>query len=116
MNVAQLSGAQLDYWVAKAEGLLPEVRHACGADWCQIDVASLGPVEYQPSGNLNIVAPIAVRQRYVTYPRLRDDGKIEWLAEAQLNADFHGVFVDESLMVAVCRLRVAEVFGYEVSD
>ncbi|BBP99102.1 hypothetical protein BSFA1_42310 [Burkholderia sp. SFA1] len=116
MNVAQLSGVWLDFWTAKAEGLEPQVKSACGMDWCQVEVQSVGSIQYQPSGNLDIVAPIAVRQRYVTYPRLRDDGKLEWLAEAQLNANFHGVFVDESLMVAVCRLRIAEVFGYEVAD
>ncbi|BCQ23140.1 DUF2591 family protein [Caballeronia sp. NK8] len=114
MNVDQLSGAWLDYWTARAEGLQAEVKRACGADWCEMNVERIGPLQYQPSGNLSISAPIALRQRYLTYPRLRDNGELEWLAEAQLNPDFHGIFVDESLTVAICRLRVAEAFGYEV--
>ncbi|MDR5776270.1 MULTISPECIES: phage protein NinX family protein [unclassified Caballeronia] len=116
MNVDQLTGAQLDYWVARAEGMQAEVKHACGADWCQIDVQHVGYLQYQPSENWHITAPIAERQRYLTYPRLREDGKLEWLAEAHLNPDFHGMCTDESPKVAICRLRVAEKFGYEVPD
>jgi hypothetical protein len=111
MNVAQLTGALLDYWTAKAEGLSPELKHACGADYCLV-----GELEYRPSDNWHIAAPIAERQRYVTYPRVRDDGKLEWLAESQMNPDFHGIMVDESPKVAICRLRVAEAFGYEVQE
>ncbi|CAL8476421.1 phage protein NinX family protein [Caballeronia sp. S22] len=116
MNVAQLSGAWLDYWTARAEGLQAEVKRACGMDWCQVDVHSVGYIQYQPSDNWHIAAPIAERQRYVTYPRVREDGKLEWLAESQMNPDFYGIMVDESPKVAICRLRVAEAFGYEVEQ
>jgi hypothetical protein len=113
MNVSQLSGAQLDYWTARAEGMQAEVKRACGMDWCQIDVEHIGYLQYQPSENWHLTAPIAERGRYVTYPRYREDGKLEWLAEAQLNPNYHGIMVDESPKVAICRLRVAEVFGEE---
>ncbi|WP_250528826.1 phage protein NinX family protein [Caballeronia sp. ATUFL_F1_KS4A] len=116
MNVSELSGAQLDYWVAKAEGMDAEVKRACGMEWCQVDVQSVGLIHYQPSDDWHIAAPIAERQRYVTYPRMRAGGKVEWLAESQLNPEFHGIMVDESPKVAICRLRVAEVFGLEVAD
>ncbi|GGD63258.1 phage protein NinX family protein [Caballeronia grimmiae] len=116
MNVAQLSGAQLDYWVAKAEGLEAQVKHACGMDWCQVDVQYAGFIQYQPSENWHIAAPIMERQKYVVYPMPRVDGKLEWLAEAGLNPIFHGMFTDESPKVAICRLRVAEAFGHEVRE
>lgn len=116
MNVHQLNGAQLDYWVARAEGMEADIQRACGMDWCRIDVQSIGHLQYQPSDNWHIAAPIAERQRYVTYPRLREDGKLEWLAEAQLNPDFHGICAHESPKVAICRLRVMEVFGEDVQE
>lgn len=116
MRVEELSGAWLDYWTARAEGMEADIQRACGMDWCRIDVQSIGYLQYQPSDNWHIAAPIAERQRYVTYPRLREDGKLEWLAEAQLNPDFHGMCVDESPKVAVCRLRVMEVFGEDVPE
>ncbi len=111
MNVAQLTGAQLDYWTAKAEGHSPELKHACGADYCLV-----GELEYRPSDNWHIAAPIVERQMYVVYPVLRSERKLEWVAEAGLNPHFYGTFVDESPKVAICRLRVAEVFGYEVQE
>ena len=52
----------------------------------------------------------------MTYPRWREDGALEWLAEAQMNPDVHGMFIDESPKVAICRLRVAEAFGHEVKE
>lgn len=116
MEIDKLCGAELDYWVAKAEGFNPELRHLYGQSYCRIDVQeSAGYVIYQPTDNTKLAADIAFRQSYTLYPHPCCDEKGEtqklWLAEAQWNKSFHGTFVDASPRVAICRLRVAEAIA-----
>lgn len=113
MNVSELSGAQLDCWVARAEGFRAEVVKANGMEYCRIDVETIGHQFYQPTQNPVITSPIQFRQRYTLYPldELSSKGsgmRRVWIAEAQMNPDFHDLYRDELPLVAICRLRVAE--------
>jgi hypothetical protein len=119
MNVNELSGALLDCWVARAEGFRAEVVKANGMEYCRIDVETIGHQFYQPTQNPVITSPIQFRQRYTLYPM--DDRGFKnvvtrrlWIAEAQMNPDFHDLFRDELPLVAICRLRVAEAIAVGV--
>ncbi|WP_213761798.1 phage protein NinX family protein [Caballeronia sp. dw_19] len=117
MRVDNLHGAQLDYFVALAEGLDATLIHANGMDYCRIDVQHQGESVYVPTHNWTLLGEILKRQRYLLYPRAAEPGSQEvvWLAEAQLNSSFNGMYADASPELAICRLRVAEAFGEEVS-
>lgn len=116
MNVGELNGAQLDCWVARAEGFRAEVVKANGMEYCRIDVETIGHQFYQPTQNPAITSPIQFRQRYTLYPLDRLDGEAGvparwWVAEAQMNPSFYDLYEDEQPLVAVCRLRVAEALA-----
>ncbi|MBW0450858.1 phage protein NinX family protein [Paraburkholderia phenoliruptrix] len=113
MNASDLIGAHLDCWVARAEGFRAEVIKANGMEYCRIDVETVGHQFYQPTQNPAITAPIQFRQRYTLYPLDETSSKGAgtrriWIAEAQMNQDFHDMYRDEQPLVAICRLRVAE--------
>jgi hypothetical protein len=116
VNIAELSGAALDCWVARAEGFKAEVVKANGLEYCRIDVETVGHQFYQPTQNPTITAPIQFRQCYTLYPldeisSKRAGTRRVWIAEAQMNPEFHDMYRDEQPMVAVCRLRVAEALA-----
>lgn len=115
MNFDELKGAELDYWTARAEGLIAELRMMYGQSYCRIDVVPAGYSIYEPTKNSQLAADIAFRCKYTLYPHpcLNEAGvqKTIWLAEAQMNRRYHGMFTDESPQVAICRLRVAEKFA-----
>ncbi|SDR18831.1 Protein of unknown function [Paraburkholderia fungorum] len=116
MNVNELKGAALDCWVARAEGFNAELVKANGMEYCRIDVETVGHQFYQPTQNPNITSPILFRQRYTLYPldEISSKGagtRRVWIAEAQMNPEFHDLYRDEQPMVAVCRLRVAEAIA-----
>jgi hypothetical protein len=117
MLVDNLHGAQLDHFVALAEGLDSALIHANGMDYCRVDIPYQGHMVYVPTQNWTLLGPILKRQRYLLYPRAAEPGSQEvvWLAEAQLNSRFNGMYADASPELAICRLRVAEAFGQEVS-
>lgn len=113
MRIENLTDAELDCWVARAEGFRAEVVKANGMEYCRIDVETVGHQFYQPTQNPVITAPIQFRQRYTLYPldELSSKGagtRRVWIAEAQMNPDFHDMYRDELPLVAICRLRVAE--------
>lgn len=118
MRVDALQGALLDYWVGKAEGHDVAVIHANGMSYCRMDVPYEGYHVYVPTHNWQLLGPIMVRQNYLLYPRAAGPGSNEviWLAEAQLNPKFHGMYIDARAELALCRLRVAEAFGEEVNE
>jgi hypothetical protein len=116
MEIDKLVGAELDFWTAKAEGLDAELKSLYCQSYCKIAVHdSHGYVVYEPTQNSKLAAEIAFRQCYTLYPHpsLDDRGATRklWLAEAQWNKTFHGTYVDESPLVAICRLRVAEAIA-----
>lgn len=117
MRIDELDGARLDYFVARAEGLDAALIHGNGMDYCRIDVQGVGHMVYVPTQNWTLLGPILKRQRYLIYPRAAEPGarEVVWLAEAQLNSKFNGMYIATSPEIAICRLRVAEAFGQEDS-
>ena len=116
MNIDQLIGADLDCMVARAEGFKSEVVSKNGWSFCRIDVEQVGEQFYQPTENPLITFPIQARQLYTLYPldEISSKGagtRRVWIAEAQMNPEFHGLFRDEKPLVAICQLRVAEAIA-----
>ncbi|MGF6764039.1 hypothetical protein P3T24_004370 [Paraburkholderia sp. GAS33] len=115
MDIDELTGAELDFWVAKAEGMDAELKSLYGQSYCRVDINPTGFIIYEPTQNSKVAAEIAFRQCYTLYPHpcLDQQGHTQklWLAEAQWNKRFHGTFVDASPHVAICRLRVAEAIA-----
>ncbi|MCX4154979.1 MULTISPECIES: hypothetical protein [Paraburkholderia] len=120
MKIDDLIGAELDYWVARAEGFTAELRGLYGQHYCRIDVQQVGFQIYAPTENSQLAADLAFRRNYTLYPHpcLDDMGtqKTYWLAEAQMNKRFHGMFRDLQPRVAICRLRVAEAIAERALD
>lgn len=112
MNVNELAGAELDCSVARAEGFDAEVIRSEGVEYCRVHVESVGYQLYQPTQNRNIAMAIQLERLYTVYPL--GTAQRFWFAEAQMNPDFHGLYRDESALIAICRLRVAEAVALGV--
>lgn len=124
MNVSELSGPQLDCWVARAEGKCYTTNPR---QWGNALINELGRLSiaktswdcaryFEPSSNWTHGGPILERQRYTLYPldEIGSNGaptRRVWIAEAQMNPDFHDLYRDELPLVAICRLRVAEAIA-----
>ncbi|WP_187617465.1 DUF2591 family protein [Paraburkholderia sp. UCT2] len=117
MNVVELTGADLDYWVARAEGYDAEVIAMHGWRYCRIDVPYHGYQVYGPTQNELLAARIMQKHFYTVGPAPLEDQKKHggalrvWMAEAQMNPSFHDLFMDDSPWIAICRLRVAEALS-----
>lgn len=118
MNVKELKGAELDYWVARAEGHVASLHEMYGQRYCRIDIPHGGYQIYTPTENSNLAAEITFRRAYTLYPHpCLDERGVQntiWLAEAQMNKRFHGMFTDRLPRLAICRLRVAEAIAERV--
>lgn len=132
MKVSKLTGAHLDYWVARADGReadldpLTDEERAIDERWIVwYDRNGLrGGTEPasnygSPSTNWAIGGPIIERERVVTFP----DGQGGWAAFVQGNptcAYVDTTALDEilgpTLLIAAMRAYVASKFGDEVSD
>lgn len=129
MKTSELTGTQLDYWVAMAEGLdVAEVggklvlwrNSTCGKPGCAVlhkqgvaipaysaDWAQCGP----------LVEKYSVELRVSLYGE--SEKAIEWLAKTQIlepDGDYWQSIYGEagSPLVAICRAVVRSVFGDEV--
>jgi hypothetical protein len=123
MKVSELSGAELDYWVARAEG----IAVAIGEDTWEIqkwgeravywyggdgEIGGTMPIGGwgSPSTNWSDGGPIIERERIrleaAWIGELKDE--IGWLAERQ--------FEGKTALIAAMRAFVASKFGEEVSD
>lgn len=141
MKVSELSGALLDYWVARAELLPANEVELDGGTVCRVYLATeergneLGLftdsfipgewVSYRPSEQWNSGGPIIDRERIATW-----HGENGWRAIHPLampsgysGEDFYiditegdGEFSGESLLVAAMRSYVAAKFGTEAQD
>ena len=115
MNLDMLAGAELDYWVARAEGYRADIFELYGRQCCRVDVLDTGWGMYEPTENSKLIGDILFKRKYTLYPHPMNDGqgvlKTIWLAEAQMNRHFHGMYTDEQPRVAICRLRVAEAIA-----
>ncbi len=120
MKVSELQDAELDYWVAKAEGL-PVVRLECGDGFeCYPDEAPLSAgYYYKFSRSWAEAGPIIEREKIATFP--------VWYAPASdfaWGATEPGYAVNYSApmavgptpLIAAMRAYVASKFGEEVPD
>lgn len=117
-RVADLDGAELDYWVAKADGRTARIHPKGGA-------------QYQPSGRNRVVwlpfrpstdwadgGPIIERERIFLSPPTHSDKAGLWFAVARAPGTTKmevGQFADKPL-VAAMRVYVSSKFGDEVPD
>lgn len=97
MKTSELTGALLDYWVAKAEG------------WDGSRAAFCAPADYAPSINWAQGGPLIDKYEIdLTYSEHQPGKRIAW------NGPTHA-FGDTPLQ-AVCRAVVRAKFGAEVPD
>lgn len=110
MNISELSGADLDCWVARAEGYDAEVVEMYGWRYCRIDIYGEGWRPYEPTKNEMLAGRILFERFYTVGPAplIQHAAARSWMAEAQMNPAFHGLYKADSPWIAVCRLRVAE--------
>ena len=126
MKTSELTGAHLDFWVAKAECLLgPTQKHffktyAIHSGACR---AHSEAAAWQPSGNWAVGGPIIERERIA----IMGDDAIDWVAAWQTSSDqpegrgFRRVGGEcwqygPTPLVAAMRAYVASKFGEEVVD
>lgn len=118
MKVTDLKGAQLDYWVAKAEGL------ALSVDWNQGDYILVGAgsgdlQRFSPSTDWSAGGPIIDRERITVIAWKRD----QWGAFVgdqhpylDVKADWDEDATGPTPLVAAMRAYVKSKFGEEVPD
>lgn len=120
MKVSELTGAKLDYWVAKADGLNLKIEQ-CGPApsfeerWRMINAAPHAPLEtkYSPSSNWLDGGPIIERERIATKP----SGDVEWIAKIYKMAGDPLLYAfGETPLIAAMRAYVVSKFGEEVED
>ena len=116
MKVADLIGAELDYWVARAEGVPHDALSFVGGNrptnWeaCSIDGAGM----YRPSIKWEIGGPIIERERIAIDPITRNRSHTaEW--QAQVWVPF-AVQTGATPLIAAMRAFVAGKFSDEVSE
>jgi hypothetical protein len=118
MKVAELEGAQLDYWVARAEGVKwPAIHEHKGVpDWCAIG-GNPGR-RYTPSANWVQGGLIIDRERIATFPA----GELGWAAFIQgpnchyVDTTAYDEMRGPTPLTAAMRAYVASKFGDAVPD
>lgn len=130
MKVSDLKGAQLDYWVAKAEGatavriIADEKGSFALAEFTSYEGTKFtGP--YFPSTEWSDGGPIIERERIIigSRQRMADSGRwahLHWTGRAyhasnEYNDYAPGIAADTALTAAM-RAYVASTFGEEVPD
>ncbi len=123
MLVKNLEGAELDYWVARAEGLehppyLGEMRPGR----CMMPLDSHdhdGPirhwVNYDPSENWNLAGPIIEREN-IGFDWEADDICIAWYQRSKYERAGSNQFSGSTPLKAAMRAFVASQYGEEVPE
>jgi hypothetical protein len=123
MKVADMTGALLDYWVGKAEGLT--VRLSAASDTAILSRTTGGPLprvyfdSYAPSTRWNEGGPIFERERIEVSPAERySRTKAGWQASLLIGEqDKEALYADgPTPLIAAMRCFVASRFGMEVSE
>lgn len=104
MKINELTGAQLDYWVAKADELEAELTDGV----CFIPKTA---VIFRPSTDWAQGGQIIDRERIAILPTL----PAGWVAELK-GPERHAYCNDDSPLVAAMRAYVGYTFGAEVPD
>lgn len=117
MKVIELEGAQLDFWVARAEGMSPKIIK--GHCYCEAsEVANGGLGYYQPSKDWSQAGPIIEREGITICESARDYSGQPWMACIGFSvwADEHEWINGGTMLIAAMRAFVASKFGEEVPD
>lgn len=116
MKTSELTGATLDYWVAKAEGDEPVIHSDEKGPWCQrrkvFPHGGHSDAWFHPSSSWLDAGPIIEREGIDT-ATVWDGGKRQWRAIADFTV---GVFEGPTPLIAAMRAYVASKFGDEVPD
>jgi hypothetical protein len=127
MKVSELTGAQLDYWVAKANGMdakiVPQrvyggygITFVDGTPACQVGIEY-----FDPSTNWAIGGPIIDQGRIVVEPLHEVGEKPKWQCGVMSQYGFEGPESDcwmtgDTMLIAAMRALVAKKYGDEVPD
>lgn len=107
MRVAELSGVQLDYWVARAEGLSARIE-----DWGIGPIcATGGPLVFNPSEDWALGGPIIDKQLPELMPCWPAGG---WYARSRHRPCDGDQYFGETALIAAMRAFVASKYGEEV--
>jgi hypothetical protein len=114
MKTAELTGAQLDYWVAKAEGKHPSA--GARGDWEPLGDSSTRLYDvhgsiWSPSANWEQGGPIIERERIAIQPGAPDTGN--WMATNPTRMDWA---IGPTPLISAMRAFVASKYGHEVPD
>jgi hypothetical protein len=120
MKTAELTGAQLDYWVAKAEGFEALAGYPYPIPTWKTPHGNLRRPEWKPSELWAHGGPIIERERIAVFSS--DNGKT-WGAEMRQHEEH---WIDTTIydcdaqgpapLIAAMRAYVASKFGDEVED
>jgi hypothetical protein len=113
MQVADLSGKQLDYWVAQAEGI--EVKYTAAMEQWRV-MGESTEIWWEPHRNWAQAGPIIEREG-IGFFRAESPGP-EYGDEVWVASDAHDAFTcrGETPLIAAMRAFIATRFGAEVSD
>lgn len=119
MKVEELVGAKLDYWVAVANDLSPQLHRAgkypngreVYRDYVDAGTGSI----YEPSVNWSQGGPIIEREKIKLEPihKLKGGEFLEWNAKAM---PWQYAMEGPTALIAAMRAFVASKFGLEVDD
>jgi Protein of unknown function (DUF2591) len=123
MKTAELSGALLDYWVARAEGIEhPRALRKMAPDFIMVPYKSEdeeGPITryrtFNPSEDWSQGGPIIERERPTLEPGLHYGRGNTWKGWIRNESGFHHAY-GQTALVAAMRAYVASKFGDEVPD
>jgi hypothetical protein len=116
MKTAELTGAELDYWVAKAAGISLKRFKDGGSgnyywchDWMENDLPEWAPSKLWSQGG-----PIIEREG-INLSKESIPGFYTWMAQTTCDGPCY-VMSGETALIAAMRAYVASVFGEEVPD
>lgn len=117
MKVSDLSGALLDYWVAKVEGITARVNvvNETNIPWCIATHANWhGDKFFRPSSDWSDGGPIIERLDEVIF--IRSDGLIYCTLGRMKGQLGTSTKSGETKLIAAMRAYVGLVYGREVPD
>lgn len=111
MKTSELTGAQLDYWVAKANS-----DDVGPADWEDVGHEFFMRRERMYSTNWSLAGPIIERERITIKPREDEVGPLEWAAFVGSNPVGAITCWGRTPLIAAMRAYVASKFGEDLRN
>ena len=123
MKISELEGSELDYWVAKAEGLEPKILLHGDLKVCHIVGEQDEEVTrwdwYCPSSHWNKGGPIMDKEKIGTEHCPQVDPDHPWIGWIGSSDDFPAdqkFYPSDTSLIAAMRARVASKYGETVPD